>query len=909
MIKSTKALSLKAVMLASAASFAVAGAHAQSADQQTIEFDIDAQDLGAALTEFGIQSGKEVYFVEADVNGKTTNGVEGQFTSDRAITIILADAGVPHTFDNNGTVLVGNEYIREASLSDGKTPQSFRVAQLDQEDDLRRVETGDEFTDERVEDTIVVTGTTIRGVYPDSAPLEVYTADDIALSGATTLNRFLETLPQNLNSSASGSFALLGAGVGGDPTDAGGVDLRGLDVGTTLILLNGRRLTSPEGESPNTSLIPLGAIERVEVLTDGASAIYGSDAIGGVVNFVLRDDFDGVDINTSYGTATRGGHDRAQVDAAAGKSWESGSGFLSFSYLTQSALDVSERDFSSQAPSPLSLIPDERAYNVMGAIDQNFTDKLKVFGNVLYSIREAEVGTSAAASLVQLRESDDEQLFLVGGIEYQFAEDLFFQIDATYLEREYETRLDTVATGQLNGTVENGESLDLLAKLDGKLFELPGGDAKFSLGGGYSEQDFRTAGGVIPNPPFDFDLGFNRDSYFGFAEAFLPIIGEEQDIPGVHRLEVSGAVRYTDYSDFGSAATPRFGVLWAPIQDVKLRGTYSRSFRAPTLRDLTPGTSFARILRLSDFGLPDTFSDDGSTVLFLANGPRLNGLEPEFSDTYTVGVDFEPVAIENLKISATYYSIDYTDRFGSPVPSATAALFDQENLAFLFNTSPTQQDLLSIASEIPQERILDLSGTLPLPIVPQDVANFVTVIFDNRQVNLASAATEGVDVSLDYGHDSAVGYLNYGVRLSHIINSTQQASPNAIDRSVIDFVSRPISLKGRAYIGMSNGGFSGQLNVNFTDSYTNIAADPEEPVDSWTTVDLNLRYAFDGRRSQLLKDTAVSVNINNLFDTDPPSVGPAEVGGLVGLGVPAGFDPVNANPVGRFITFGLRKQF
>src|SRR5262249_4297006 len=150
---------------------------------------------------------------------------------------------------------------------------------------------------------VTVIGTTISGVYPASSPIEIYTSEDVARTGATTTEQFIAKLPQNLSTQSQYAAGQVVNQLNFDGVSS--IDLRGLGVGTTLTLLNGHRMAlSSSGRSADVSLIPASAIERVEVLTDGASAIYGSDAIGGVVNFVLRDNFEGAETRLSYGGVT-----------------------------------------------------------------------------------------------------------------------------------------------------------------------------------------------------------------------------------------------------------------------------------------------------------------------------------------------------------------------------------------------------------------------------------------------------------------------------------------------------------------------------------------------------------------------------------------------------------------------------
>jgi iron complex outermembrane receptor protein len=150
---------------------------------------------------------------------------------------------------------------------------------------------------------IEVTGSNIKRIEGETAlPVTVISRDEIQRSGATTAAEVLEKL-----SSAAGGGYNVSQAVGDSATPGlSSVSLRGLGRTNTLILLNGRRLSNfafnaSGGGSVNLNQIPLAAVERIEVLKDGASAIYGTDAIGGVINFIMRKDFTGAEI-TAYGT-------------------------------------------------------------------------------------------------------------------------------------------------------------------------------------------------------------------------------------------------------------------------------------------------------------------------------------------------------------------------------------------------------------------------------------------------------------------------------------------------------------------------------------------------------------------------------------------------------------------------------
>ena len=141
---------------------------------------------------------------------------------------------------------------------------------------------------------VEVTGSNIKRLEGEGAlPVQVITRQEIEQQGIQTAMGVVERLSSN---SSIGGLNLQGS-EGATGVGYAAASLRGLGSARTLVLLNGRRLanTAFSGTSVDINSIPLSAIERVEVLTDGASAIYGTDAIGGVINFILRKDFTGVE--------------------------------------------------------------------------------------------------------------------------------------------------------------------------------------------------------------------------------------------------------------------------------------------------------------------------------------------------------------------------------------------------------------------------------------------------------------------------------------------------------------------------------------------------------------------------------------------------------------------------------------
>nr|MBP7651550.1 TonB-dependent receptor plug domain-containing protein [Phenylobacterium sp.] len=157
---------------------------------------------------------------------------------------------------------------------------------------------GQAFAQDDVEvSEVVVTGSFIAGSPEDAAlPVNVIGSDEMQKQGSPSTVDLIKSIPAV--SGAIGESNQFGAG---QTTGSGNINLRGLGATRTLVLMNGRRMAvSPGGTSVDTNLIPTAAIGRLEVLKDGAAATYGSDAIGGVVNFITRTNLDGFEVRGDY---------------------------------------------------------------------------------------------------------------------------------------------------------------------------------------------------------------------------------------------------------------------------------------------------------------------------------------------------------------------------------------------------------------------------------------------------------------------------------------------------------------------------------------------------------------------------------------------------------------------------------
>jgi len=198
---------------------------------------------------------------------------------------------------------------------------------------------------EQVVEEIVVTGTRIkRRDFSSISPLTTIDPMDIEYSGRPTVEEMLNRMPQ-----VTPDFGRTSNNPG-DGTAR--VNLRGLGAGRTLVLVNGRRLApSGVGSAVDVNNLPQALVERVEIITGGATAVYGSDAIAGVVNFILRDDFEGLTVDGSYGVTEEGDAETRDLNVAFGSRFfdERGNVTVYAGALEREELFASEREFTRVA--------------------------------------------------------------------------------------------------------------------------------------------------------------------------------------------------------------------------------------------------------------------------------------------------------------------------------------------------------------------------------------------------------------------------------------------------------------------------------------------------------------------------------------------------------------------------------
>jgi len=190
---------------------------------------------------------------------------------------------------------------------------------------------------------IVVTGSRVRGAAPVGSTVTTLGRGEIETSGAVTADRLIKEIPQVFDLGVSENSRGQSGG-NGNITYGNSVNLRGIGPFATLILVDGHRVVN-NSRAVDPSIIPTLGLERVEVIADGASAIYGSDAVAGVVNLIPRRNLDGGEVMARYGVGEEGDFTEYQLGAALGKVWSTGQAMIAYEHVRRSNLSSFDRSF------------------------------------------------------------------------------------------------------------------------------------------------------------------------------------------------------------------------------------------------------------------------------------------------------------------------------------------------------------------------------------------------------------------------------------------------------------------------------------------------------------------------------------------------------------------------------------
>lgn len=855
--------------------------------EQAPSWNLPAGPLDQVLNRFAAQSNLTISYSPDLIKGKMTRGLSGAHAPVEALRLLLIGTGL--TFDTlNATTFVLRAEALSAAPSSSKNQSSQSESTSRQEAPIRF-------------ENVVVTGTQIEGVHDIASPLSIYTREDIDQTGTGSMQRFIQTLPQNFKGGASEGTGttLAGGGTANNGVQGTGVNLRGLGNDSTLVLLNGHRIAPGNGEGNfvDISLIPVTALDRVEVMPDGASALYGSDAVGGVVNFITRKDYEGAETRLRYGAVTEGSLDEFEVAQTFGKAWNSGSALVSYDYLQQSALNLNDKSWVlNRFTGPFDILPQQKRHALFANINQSIGDTVELFGDATYAKRLMPNDwfsySFSGNTYEQNYQANIDAWSVDGGARVVLPNSWKFETSMSYAASDTKQKTLYLGHGTVSRYDTNTGIFSWDAKLNGTLFMLPAGSVQFASGVQYQRASYKNFNLLTDLLAFE----DSRDIYAGYAEARIPIMGSDSEREP--KLEMDLAGRYEHYSDFGSTTNPKVGLIWRAIDDLKFRGTWGTSFRAPELSQLNPVPSQVAALLI-----PDPIIGKNVPAMFVFGGNP--DLKPEKAKTWTAGFDWTPQSLPGLRANVTYYNIDFTNRITSPQGAFAGVANTSNPLVYenLLMRFITRNPSLTGVQKLVDNTALwsDFTG------IPGGVdLSTIAALIDYRNANLSAVHTNGIDFGTSYRWQSVAADMEVGVDATYILALNNVLAPGVPAIEAVNTVFNPVHLKLRTHWAFDAGPLNGAMFVNYVNSYRDTRSNPAIPIASWTTFDANLGYHFK-RSDGLLAGTSLAIGAINLFDRAPPYVAPS-YSATPGYNS-FDFDGANADVRGRFVYAQIIKQF
>jgi outer membrane receptor protein involved in Fe transport len=835
---------------AALSALALAAGGAQAADTARA-YDIKAEDLETALHDVAEVSGQSILAPTGLVAHRRAGPLSGRYTAEGAVRALLAGTDLNVRRAGEALVVTGPG-------GDG-APEAAPVAQLAE---------------------VVVTASRIRGASP-AAPVQILDQTDILRSGYGDIGELARALPDAFGGGPNPGV-LNGAKTASpsniNETGASTINLRGLGSDATLVLLDGHRLPY-DADFPvaDISAIPLAAIERVEVVTDGASALYGSDAVAGVVNFVMRSNYEGAELTERVGGATEGGDVSQSYAALGGKTWSDGHLLASLQYSHQTPILASERAFTSGAPGFNSLSQAETQTSAFIGFAQDLTPWATFRLDGLYNHRIiGGLDQLTTGSLIYDGITKAQSFLVAPNLDLSLPHDWAASLQGALAGSNDELIYDY--TGVSVTVAPTNRSEDVEFDANGPLARLPSGAMKLALGAGYRSESFQeTDDGAVA-------MHAAHDIVYAFGELYAPLVAPSDERLLLQALDLSLAGRWERYSDFGATANPRVGLRYQPAHGLILRATWGKSFKAPDFVEQ---------------GLPNSIyyypaaalgsHSSGAALIPYGGNPDLR---PERSTAWTAGLDWTPAAAPRFKASLTYFHIDFTDRVVQPITSLGTALSDPAFAPFItYNPSAAEQ-----AAAIAQAPVFyNAVGA------PYSASNVIALIQD-RYENAAAQAIDGVDLSL-----SDVFAIGRDDRLDTVLNATwlrivQQSAAGGPRQVITGTLFNPPKLRLRAGATWTHGPLSATGTLNYVSSETDTDLNPTAPVAAWTTADFNVTYEV-GRLARWLPDLRAQLSVSNAFDAHPPYAKGASV-----LAPGYDFDSTNASAIGRFVALTLRER-
>lgn len=815
-------------------------------------------------------------------------------------------------------------------------------------------------------ETITVTGYHIKRIGVEGpAPVVVFSHEDFEQAGINTVEEFTRYLTINTTYP-----------IGAAPIGAAAFDLRGIGVDATLVLVNGFRI-APYGQAAENIIdinsIPVSAIDRIEILKDGASAVYGADAVAGVVNIILRTNYDGIELSAGYGVSERGDGELKTADLIAGRDGPRGSIMFSLSWNDRGTQKYRDRDWSSDpdytaiggpnfrdvhsspptffrydtfswehdpacgADPALTSVgvapwgPDwgtacrlnwayfvdlDRGFEQVGASlfgRYEINSKLSLFADLIYNNVEGEQdeGPDYVSYSPQLETGVPfVPAYHPGNPFGTDGELLSYLIDAEHRRQINQSTAWRAVIGmegrwgdwdwQLSGLVsENEVDKDFLNEAYADRYQLallgmggPDGDSWYDPFGIEPRNDpavidwlladtsrsdstgersvdllISRTFGALPGLPigvaaglqyreqeldqtvdenfFLLDLGWEHDPLSASRNVSAAYV--EFNLLPFESLEAQLALRYEDYSDFGTSTNPKVALRWQPLASLMLRASWATSFKPPSFLELYEPLhswwgSYRDTVRCEITGLPH----DCTGQAYPAEGGGNPNLDPEKGDSWFLGMIWQPQHLTGFEFQLDFWEFNHQDR-----------------IQWLRG-----QFVLDEGGDFGIVRAPDEPGGTPGRIL----------LVQETNVNTDKLVTRGFDTTVRYSWaPRRAGNFRAGLMHTYLDRweLTDTIDDWMLNRNMAgDKFNIPIP-RNRFNLNLSwdLAAHAIAVNVHYTGHYYNdenlwvdgMPTDQRMDIPSHTTLDLQYSSAFEN-----LRDAVLRIGCNNVTDKDPP---------------------------------------
>lgn len=832
---------------------------ARNTVNRSVQFDIPSQSLEGALLLLAHQAGLEMYAPTALLRGLTAPALHGNMTPVQGLARLTQNTSFISSIENGAVIIRGRSQQSDAPTSRDQSPE------------------------------ILVTGTHIRGAQV-AAPVTVIHREEIENAGQNDMGEVVRSLPMNFNGGQNPGAGFQGSITNGNISSASSINLRGLGPDATLTLLNGHRLPQDSAFSGvDISAIPVGAIDRIEVVADGASAIYGSDAVGGVANVILRRDFEGVLTSARVGTSMGGGDFQNQEGIVAGHRWGSGGLMVTYDYDSATTITAGERSYASNMTNATTLMPSLRRHAVVLTAHQDLGENVSFSLDGLYNHRQSALRNDTITAT-----SQSSTQYAPGLTTFSIAPELAIRLPSSWQSKlsmsygqdntHYDTSVISAASTARTTGCYCDKAFSAEANVDGPLFRLPGGSAHVAMGGGYRSNEMgysRILNGVRTGA-----FSVNRKTYYAYGEIALPLLKPDQPVPFLKSLSLSAAARYEDYPGLAHLTTPKLGLTYEPDENITVKASWGRSFKAPTLYQQYVGYEVL-ILPANSYGAGPA----GKTIAWLTGGNP--DLKPERARTWTAGVDLHPVAIPDFTLEASYFNVHYTNRAVQPISGSLASAFSTPGYASLLESNPSAGEISALAAGA-------LYGVENYSGSTYNAANIV-YLADNRYRNVAEQQIEGVDLALHYKRMLTREQSLTISAASTYLKSTQQISADLPTTSLAGTVFNPPRWRARGGATWTARDLTLSGFVNYSGGVSDTRYTPAPSISGYTTVDFTgtFKLRLEQRTDPSLE---VTLAVLNLFDHRPQLITATN-----SYDFP--YDTTNSSPVGRFVSMSISRKW